>query len=151
MKSKVLKRSSLHYRLATVYGGMSKWDESELETDCDYRGYVIRGFFNCILIVLGISFFTVLMVIFPVMEISINLYYGIPVWGNISDIVVIGLGIDVAILIAIIVCTIVFYLTENKSGINLRYTIRDKVGDSFVGHSWTAIKDKVCSRISFED
>jgi hypothetical protein len=62
----------------------------------------------------------------------------------------VGGFVDACIAIMCSVAFTCYFFSESKTGRDFRYTVNEKVRESFVGHSWKAIKDKVCSRIEFE-
>lgn len=142
MKTIELDTKSLHYRLATEYGGLESYT---ISTDtCSYPWYVFKGFLATILIaIVGAVLASILLA--PIFHLLMELMYGFifetpkfvlvgdAFWGVITGVVAIG-----------------FYkekiqpIQEAK-----RKGVASKHGSLYyMYHSW---KDKVCYKIVFKD
>lgn len=146
MKQIIINKKTLRYRLATVYGNMSKtaytpdyWGEAEALSICEFNKYVLSGIFvMLVMILVGTAILTVLLA--PFFSGTLYLIYGVV---EVPSILLFS-----AVLYFFMICTAVAYgLTK----LIAKISSKPKTKESYIGHTYRSIKNKICVPVKIVD
>jgi len=140
MKTFALNKNSWHYRLASEYGGLHRWQDS---TDiCSYTKEIFKGLFILALMLVAVAVVSQL-VVHLVLGIGFSIYAGMWIgsdwaWAA-ATILVVAVGYIVILLAFSLTC---------KGGKIAKETISNTEFFKVAYSSW---KDKYCARIEFKE
>lgn len=137
---KVYSTKSWHYRLATVYGGMT--DFFPASDICEYLHFCIRGALFAVILSLALSYVGYIMVVNPVLWVYASMQCD---WKLATDNI-----IDAAILSwSIVGGSLVCIGLLNFGSISTK--IKSVFNNSFIGDAVNSIYNKMCFTIQFKD
>lgn len=140
MNNITLNKKSLHYRLATAYGGL--WYGENGTDFCTYLRHVVKGFIFAVLAIVTGS-----LIAFPLLFFSVWLIAGLFVGAFAPP--------DAAVVLAAMYPIFVLIVFLGYAISKMREAIQSKMEDKRAPGFWTLVyrkfHDKVCFGINFKD